>query len=66
MSGAPGTVLRGLHDLLLMRERMQRLTEDIKIASSHVQDHEIRLVRLETMVEMAGANRQRPRRLPPS
>jgi hypothetical protein len=39
--------------ILLVSEQIDRLAEDVKSLSSSVSDHEIRLVRIETTLEIA-------------
>lgn len=55
-------VLTGVKDVLLLREEVSRLARDQIELKTAVVDHEKRLIRIETMVEMSG--RSSRRRLP--
>ena len=56
-------VLTGVKDVLLIREEVSRLARDQIELKTGVLDHEKRLIRIETMVEMTGRGGAR-RRLP--
>lgn len=56
-------VLAGVKDVLLLREDVSRMSRDQIELKTDVLDHEKRLIRIETMIEMGG--RAAPqRRLP--
>lgn len=57
-------VLTGVKDVLLLREDVSRLSRDQIELKNDVLDHEKRLIRIETMVEMTARTSQR--RLPKS
>lgn len=57
-------VLGSVKDLIVMRDELDRLTLDISSTRTEVRDHEKRLIRIETMIEMTG--RDTRRRLPNS
>lgn len=50
----------GIRRAILMQERVERLTAGIEKMEDRVLDHDRRLVRIETMIEIAQS-----RRLPP-
>lgn len=54
-------VLGGIKDLLVMREDVARLAEATKELGRDIRDHERRLIRIETLVEMAGRSAAPPR-----
>ena len=45
-------------DVLLLTERVDRLLEDRKTMMSKLEDHERRLVRIETLLEFAARQRR--------
>jgi len=47
---------------LLMEERLERLNADVDRSSEQLRDHERRLTRIETMIEIARARPMPPRR----
>ena len=51
-----------LKKIVLIEHKVDQLGEEVKALRADVLDHGHRLVRIETMIEMA----QGPRRLPPS
>jgi hypothetical protein len=57
-------VLGGIKDILVMREDVSRLADGVKELSSDVRDHEHRLIRIETMVDMARGQQSPPLSLP--
>jgi hypothetical protein len=57
-------ILSGIKDVLVMREDIARLVEGIKDLSADIRDHEHRLIRLETMVEMARGGKRESAQLP--
>lgn len=52
-----------LRDAVVFNHELKRLAEDLKILTQESRDHERRLIRLETLVEVASA-RSRPKALP--
>lgn len=52
----------GIKDLLVMRDEVARLTANADRLAAGAMDHEKRLVRIETIIEMTGRAAQR--RLP--
>lgn len=46
-------VLTGIKDLLVMREDVARLAEGTKELGRDIRDHERRLIRIETLIEVA-------------
>ncbi len=54
-------VLSGIKDLLVMREDVARLAEGTKDLGRDIRDHERRLIRIETLIEVAE---RRPPSLP--
>jgi len=57
------SILSGLRDLIVMREELSRIGDTARELASDVRDHEKRLIRIETMIEMTRGN-SRPA-LPP-
>jgi hypothetical protein len=55
-------VLGSVKDLIVMREQLDRLAEDVSGANTEIRDHEKRLIRIETIIEMSGKAARR--RLP--
>ncbi len=49
----------GIKDLLVMREEIARLTADVAKAQAVERDHEKRLVRIETLIEVGTRGSQR-------
>jgi hypothetical protein len=47
--------------VLLLSENLDRLTEESRQLSRTVIDHERRLIRIETMIELSGGKRPRNR-----
>jgi hypothetical protein len=47
--------------VLLLSENLDRLTEESRQLSRSVIDHEHRLIRIETLIEVSGAKRTRHR-----
>ncbi len=47
----------GIRRAILMQERVERLTAGIEKMEERVLDHDRRLVRIETMIEIAKQNR---------
>lgn len=58
--GALDRVLASLRQVILMESKLQRLADSVDEMADAVMDHEKRLIRLETMVEIAQS-----RGLPP-
>jgi hypothetical protein len=58
-----GEILAATKKALLVTEDLQRLARDCEALTRKVVDHEHRLIRIETMIEMGG---KRPRRSLPS
>ncbi|MGE5567166.1 MAG: hypothetical protein ACM3YN_13560 [Parcubacteria group bacterium] len=54
-------VLSGIRDAILLSEKVERLSQNAEALALELRDHDRRLVRLETMVEMAQANAARGR-----
>ncbi len=54
-------ILSAVKDLILVRDELSRTTETVRGLETDVRDHEVRLVRLETLVEVAGGAPSRPR-----
>jgi hypothetical protein len=46
-------ILSGLRDLIVMREELARTSEGVRSLAADVRDHERRLIRIETMIEMS-------------
>jgi hypothetical protein len=46
-------VLGGIKDLLVMREDVARLAEGTRELGRDIRDHERRLIRIETLIEIA-------------
>lgn len=46
---------------ILMEDRLERLNAQVDRSSEQLRDHERRLTRIETMIEIARANRAVPR-----
>lgn len=46
-------VLDGIKDLLVMREEVTRLADGTKELGRDIRDHERRLIRIETLIEVA-------------
>ena len=58
-------VLDGIREVLRMSDQIKAAAETLKAVSAELREHDRRLVRLETMVEVAQANaRSRLRPLP--
>jgi hypothetical protein len=51
--GALDRVLSSLRQVILMESKLQRLADSVDEMADAVVDHEKRLIRLETMVEIA-------------
>ena len=49
---------------ILMEDRLERLTAEVDRSAEQLRDHERRLTRIETMIEIARANRRLPPNLP--
>lgn len=47
-------ILTGLRDLIVMREELARTGETIRTLAGDVRDHEKRLIRIETLIEVAA------------
>lgn len=54
-------LLQGIRDVLVLSTQVEGLTKDVGELARDVRNHEKRLIRLETMVEMAQASAVRPR-----
>lgn len=48
-------IKKGIHKIVLMESRIDQLTADVERVSDHSADHEKRLVRIETLIEIARA-----------
>ena len=46
-------ILTGLRDLIVMREELARTGETVRSLAGDVRDHERRLIRIETLIEVA-------------
>lgn len=46
-------ILTGLKELVVMREDLARLGNSLRELAGDVRDHERRLIRIETMIEMS-------------
>ena len=57
-----GELKDSIRKIILMEDKIDRLASGLTTIGDRVMDHEKRLIRIETMIEMA----QGPRRLPPS
>ena len=53
-------ILDGIRDLIVMREELARTGETVRSLASDVRDHERRLIRIETMIEMSGRSAPPP------
>lgn len=53
-------ILAGLRNVVLMNEKVQQLTADTEGFQAQLVDHERRLIRVETIIEMAGGGRAAP------
>lgn len=60
-------VLGGIREAILLSEKVERLSRNAEALAFELRDHDRRLVRLETMVEMAqgSGRRSSSRRLAP-
>ncbi len=47
-------ILSGLRDLIVMREELARIGESVRTLAAEARDHERRLIRIETLIEVAG------------
>ena len=56
-------VLGSVKDLVVMRSELDRMADDLATTRAEVRTHEIRLVRIETMIEI-GERPAPQRRLP--
>lgn len=56
-----GELKDSIRKIILMEDKIDRLASGLTTIGDRVMDHEKRLIRIETMIEMA----QGPRRLPP-
>lgn len=56
-----GELKDSIRKIILMEDKIDRLANGLTTIGDRVMDHEKRLIRIETMIEMA----QGPRRLPP-
>ena len=50
----------GVRRAILMEDRLERLNTEVDRSVEQLRDHERRLTRIETMIEMARANRAIP------
>ena len=50
-------IWNGLRDVIVMNEKLRQLAAASEDLEGQVSDHERRLVRIETMIEMAGGSR---------
>jgi hypothetical protein len=48
-------------DIVLLTERVDTLLQERKLVMAKLEDHEQRLVRIETLIEIAGRRRRLPR-----
>ncbi len=53
-------ILSGLRDLIVMREELARTSESVRGLAADVRDHERRLIRIETMIEMSRGSSSPP------
>jgi hypothetical protein len=49
-------------DIVLLTERVDTLLQERKLAMAKLEDHEHRLVRIETLIEIASRQRRLPRK----
>jgi hypothetical protein len=49
-------------DIVLLTERVDTLLQERKLVMAKLEDHEQRLVRIETLIEIASRQRRLPRR----
>jgi hypothetical protein len=54
-----GEVLEATKKVLLVVDDIKRLTKDCDALSTKVADHEHRLIRIETMIELSGRRSRR-------
>jgi hypothetical protein len=54
----------GVRKVILMEDRLERMSIEQKTIAAQIVDHDRRLVRIETMIEMSRGAEQR--RLPPN
>ena len=54
---ALSAVFSNLKKVLLLENKVDRLEAEVQHLSRKVEDHESRLVRIETMIEVAGGGR---------
>ena len=54
-------VMSGLKDLLTIRDEVDEIKAAVRANGADVRDHESRLVRLETLVEVAAGRPAKPR-----
>ena len=50
-------------DIVLLTERVDTLLQERKLVMAKLEDHEQRLVRIETLIEIASRQRRLPRRV---
>jgi hypothetical protein len=55
-------VLTATKKIVLVGDELDRLSDDVRELSHAVADHEGRLIRIETMIEMAQRNPKLPRK----
>lgn len=60
--GAIDRIMSSIRQVILMESKLQMLADGVDEMADTVMDHEKRLVRLETIVEVAKANRLAPHR----
>lgn len=46
-------ILTGLRDLIVMREELARTGDTLRTLANDIRDHERRLIRIETIIEIA-------------
>ena len=60
-------LLKSIRRVIIMESKLEGLSEGLKDMTGRIMDHEGRLIRIETMIEVAqaqGGLRKGPRRLP--
>lgn len=56
-------MMTGVRDILLLRDKVDRLDAGFREMGGELRDHEVRLVRMETLVEVAAGRPSKPRLL---
>lgn len=58
-------LVKGVQDLMLMSSEVKSLSINVANVARETRELDMRLMRVETILEMSGGPRARPRRLPP-